>query len=263
MFSAGGIAAAIIYASLLIAHHGWLTSEGYQRLVSAHEVVMVFGVRVTCSLTVFGQFFVPLMIGAENLAFPRLGLMSWYLFALGCLVLVFAALTGGIGPDWLILSPQMSLSGALLRSSAMLGIGLILLSLWAGGEYCRLGAPPADRRDGLVRLPLFVWAQYSMGMAIVCGIPVGIVCLLLIAGTAAVSPQRLFLASFYPIVLASLLPPAGTVSEVITCFSRRRIHGYRLHVLLMLAVPVFALLGWGQYQVPEGGLQVFFSLGTC
>ncbi len=263
MFAAGVLAVAIMPIAWSLARGGWLATDSYQRLVSTHGVTMVFGVLVACSLTVLGHYCVPLMIGARRLAFPALSLVSWFLFVFGALILVIASLTGGIGADWLILSPRLSLLDALLHSPITAGAGAVLLSLLMTGINIAVSVHRL-RTEGMswLRLPLFVWAQYSMSIALLCGIPAGAICLWLIADKGAVAPQRLFLFAFYPVVLVSVLPSVGIVNEVVACFSRQPARGYRLQVFLMLAIAVLAFVGWGQYLLPEGTLQMSFSMAN-
>ena len=227
------------------------------------------GVMLACrsSATVIGNFVLPLMIGAKDVAFPKLNLMSWYVFVIGFIFTVTAMVTGGVETGWTFYTPY-STQGS--ESNVMLtGIGVFITgfsSILTGLNFMvtihRMRAP------GLTwfRLPLFVWALYATSLIQILGTPVVAITVLMVAmerglGLGLFDPrlggdpvlfQHLFWFYSHPAVYIMILPPMGVISEVIACFSRKPVFGYSFVAFSSLAIAVFGFLVWAHHLFVAG-----------
>lgn len=266
-FSCVAVAATmIVHAGLLTPHGGLVSPSNYQQSVTIHGVMMVFFLLFPAIPAVLGNFVLPLLIGARNLALPRLSRVSWYLYVIGGAIVLWSVASGEIGALWTF-SPSPGTSRIPL---AMLGLAAAILSSLLTSFNIFLTIHKM-RTQGLTwfRLPLFAWSLYAFSIAFIVGILAGMFSLVLTvqrgfasqAVAATLLSQPLFWLSFQPTMFLSLLPALGIISEVITCFSRRRIFGYPLAVFSILAIPPFAFLGWGQYLLAEG--ETTFASVVC
>jgi cytochrome c oxidase subunit I len=216
---------------------------------------------------VLGNFLIPIMIGAKDLAFPRINLASWYIYMLGAVVTLYAILNGGVDTGWTFYPPY---STSASQSNVILaGLGVFIngfSSILTGLNFIvtihRMRAP------GLTwfRLPLFVWAHYATSLIMVLGTPVIAVTILLLAlerglhlgifdpalGGDPVLFQHLFWFYSHPAVYIMILPAMGVVSEVVTCFCRKRIFGYEVVAMSSLAIAIIGFLVWGHHLFISG-----------
>lgn len=266
-FLVGGVAAILMRLELLSSTPYLVTSETYNRLFTLHGVVMVWFFLIPSIPNVFGNFMLPLMIGARDLAFPRLNLASWYIFMAGGALVLFSILEGGADTGWTFYTPYSSTySNGYVVAMAM-GIFVAgFSSIITGLNF--IVTIHIMRAPGLrwFRLPLFVWSLYATSIILVLATPVLAITLLLVilervGGIPIFNPnfggdpllfQHLFWFYSHPAVYIMILPGMGVVSEVVACYSRRRIFGYAFVVYSSLAIAFLGFLVWGHHMFVSG-----------
>ena len=266
-FFIGGAFAVAVRLELLTPEGDLLQAENYNKMFTMHGLMMVFFFLVPSIPAVLGNFLVPLMIGARDLAFPRLNLLSWYVFSIGGLLTLVAAATGGVDTGWTFYTPYSSTysnSAVVLVAGGVFitGFASILTGLNFVVTIHKMRAP------GLTwfRLPLFIWAQYATSVIMILSTPViAITMVLLLLETAfgvgifdpklggdPVLFQHLFWFYSHPVVYVMILPAMGVMSEVITCFSRKGIFGYKIIAYSSLAIAALGFLVWGHHMFVSG-----------
>ena len=266
-FVLGGLVVAVMRVELVTPASDLMRAETYNRLFTMHGVIMVWFFLIPSIPAVLGNFLLPLMLGARDLAFPRLNLASWYVF-----------MAGGLDTGWTFYTPY---STSFSESYVVLAVFGVLLagfsSIFTGINFIvsthRLRAP------GLTwsRLPLFVWSLYATSLILVLATPVLAMSLLLVAIERALqigifdaelggSPllfQHFFWFYSHPAVYIMVLPGMGVITEIIPCFARRRIFGYKFVAASSLAIAAFGFLVWGHHMFVSGQSRyasVIFSL---
>ena len=266
-FFLGGAAAALMRLNLLSPAGALVSHEGYNRLFTLHGVVMVWFFLVPAVPVTLGNFILPLMLGARDLAFPRLNLLSWYLFVTGGLITLWALFWGGLNTGWTFYTP---LSTNYTNGHVVLAVVGIFISgfssIATGVNFIvtihRLRAP------GLTwyRLPVFAWSLYATSVIYVLGTPVLAMTLILLAferifhvgvfdsriGGDPLLFQHLFWFYSHPAVYIMILPGFGVVSEVITAFSRKALFGYKFVVWASMSIAVISFLVWGHHMFVAG-----------
>ena len=266
-FLIGAVFAALIRAELATPAGDLLSSDVYNRVFTMHGVAMVFFVLIPAVPAILGNFVLPLMLGAKDVAFPKLNLLSWYVFVLGLLFTLGAMIYGGVDTGWTFYPPY-STEGS--NSNVLLaGIGVFITgfsSILTGLNFMvtihRMRAP------GLTwfRLPLFVWAVYATALVMVLGTPVVAITVAMVAVERAFSLgffdprlggdpvlfQHLFWFYSHPAVYIMILPPMGAISEVIACFSRKNVFGYSFVAFSSLAIAIFGFLVWAHHLFVAG-----------
>jgi cytochrome c oxidase subunit 1 len=266
-FSVGGAAATLIRLELLSPRGDLVSTDVYNRLFTMHGIVMVWFFLIPSIPNTLGNFLVPLMIGARDLAFPRLNLASWYLFMLGGAVTLYAIFAGGLDTGWTFYAPFSTLysDGHVVLAVTgifIAGFSWILTGLNFIVTIHRLRAP------GLTwyRLPLFLWSTYATSVILVLATPVLAMTLLLIGlertfrvgifdprlGGDPILFQHLFWFYSHPVVYIMVLPAMGVVSELIPCFSRKPIFGYKFVAWASLAIAIIGFFVWGHHMFVSG-----------
>jgi cytochrome c oxidase subunit 1 len=266
-FVIGGLAATLIRLELITPGGDLLTADGYNKAFTAHGVVMVFFFLVPSIPATLGNFLIPIMIGARDLAFPRINLLSWYLLIFGAAVAMTAVFAGGVDTGWTFYTPYssrysnsyvtMALIGAFIAgfSSILTGLNFVVTvhMMRAPGMYWS-------------RMPLFVWAIYATSLLQILATPVLAITLLLVAierslrigifdpalGGDPVLFQHLFWFYSHPAVYIMILPGMGVINELVTCFSRKRIFGYGAIAVAHIALAVISFLVWGHHLFVSG-----------
>ncbi|MEN6626692.1 MAG: cbb3-type cytochrome c oxidase subunit I [Candidatus Sumerlaeia bacterium] len=266
-FMLGGLFALGIRLELL-SPRAWLVQpETYNRMFSLHGIIMVWFFLIPSIPTVFGNFLVPMMVGARDMAFPRLNLASWYVFAVGGLFTILVTLLGGVDTGWTFYTPYSSTysnSYVLLTATGVFVTGFS--SIFTGINF--IVTVHTMRAPGMTwfRLPLFVWANYATALILVLATPVLAITLFLIGmerlfGVGVFDPrlggdpllfQHLFWFYSHPAVYIMILPGMGVVSELVACFAHRRIFGYRFVAYASLAIALFGFLVWGHHMFVAG-----------
>jgi len=267
MFLLGGLFAVAIRLELITPAGDLFESETYNRLFTMHGIIMVFFFLIPSIPAVLGNFLIPIMIGAKDLAFPKLNLLSWYIYVFGAAFTLWALVHGGVDTGWTFYTPYSTSVSNSQVLAAGLGIFIngfsgILTGLNFIVTIHRMRAP------GLTwfRLPLFVWAHYATSIIMVLGTPVIAVTVLLLAlertlhlgifdptlGGDPVLFQHMFWFYSHPAVYIMILPGMGVISELVACFSRKRIFGYEVVAMSSLAIAVIGFLVWGHHMFVSG-----------
>ena len=266
-FFIGGLAALLIRLELLTPAGEMVESDTYNKLFSAHGIVMVWFFLVPSIPATMGNFLLPLMLGARDLAFPKLNLLSWYIFTLGGLFTMTAVIAGGVDTGWTFYTPYSTLfsnSAVVLAASGVFVVGFS--SILTGLNF--IVTTHKMRAPGLtwMRLPLFCWANYATSLIMILATPVLSMALLLIVlervlGIGIFDPelggdpllfQHLFWFYSHPAVYIMILPAMGVVSEIIPCFVRKRIFGYRFMIYSIMAIAIVGFFVWGHHMFVSG-----------
>ncbi|QDU98099.1 cytochrome c oxidase subunit I [Lignipirellula cremea] len=266
-FFVGGAAAILFRVELLTPEADLVVSPTYNRLFTLHGVVMVFFFLVPSIPAVLGNFLIPMMIGARDLAFPRLNLLSWYLFMAGGLLAIWAIVRGGVDTGWTFYTPYSTTESNSQVMAMAVGVFVAGFSSILTGLNI-IVTTHTMRTQGMTwfRLPLFVWAHYATSIIMVLGTPVLAISLVLIAlerglGIGVFDPklggdpllfQHLFWFYSHPAVYIMILPSMAVVSEIIPCFSRKPIFGYKMIALSSVAIAVLGFLVWGHHMFVSG-----------
>jgi cytochrome c oxidase subunit I len=266
-FFVGGAAATLIRLELVTPAGDLVMAETYNKLFTMHGVIMVWFFLIPSIPATLGNFLLPLMIGARDLAFPRINLASWYLYILGGLLTIYALIAGGIDTGWTFYTPYTTLFSNTHVISAIIGVFVVgFSSILTGLNF--IVTTHALRTPGMTwfRLPLFVWANYATSLILVLATPVLAMTLALIAiervlkvgifdpalGGDPLLFQHLFWFYSHPAVYIMVLPAMGVTSEIITCFARKRIFGYRFMAYAILAIALISFLVWGHHMFVAG-----------
>ncbi len=261
-FALGGAYAIAIRVELLTPAGDFVQAHTYNKLFTQHGVIMIFFFLIPSIPAVLGNFLVPLMIGAKDLAFPRLNLLSWYIYLAGATFTVWALLNGGIDTGWTFYVPYSTSFSNTYVVAAGLGIFITgFSSILTGLNF--IVTIHTMRAPGMTwfRLPLFIWAHYAASLIMVLGTPVIAITILLVAlerlahigifdprlGGDPVLFQHMFWFYSHPAVYIMVLPSMGVVSEIVSTFSRKNIFGYSFVAFSSLAIAVFGFLVWGHH----------------
>lgn len=266
-FMLGGAAATLIRLDLLTPQGDLLQSDNYNKAFTLHGVIMVFFFLIPSIPATMGNFFLPIMLGAKDLAFPRLNLASWYVYMLGGVFTLAVVVLGGVDTGWTFYTPYSSTytnSAVILTAVGIFVVGFS--SIFTAINF--IVTTHKMRAPGLTwfRLPLFVWSMYATSLIIVLGTPVLAITLLLVGierlfrigifdpalGGDPLLFQHLFWFYSHPAVYIMILPSMGIVSELISAFSRRRIFGYKAIALSSLAIAILGFLVWGHHMFVSG-----------
>jgi cytochrome c oxidase subunit 1 len=266
-FVIGATAAGLIRIHLLSSNGLLVSAETYNRLFTLHGIIMVWFFLIPSIPNVLGNFLVPLMIGAKDLAFPKLNLLSWYLFIGGGFFTLTMLILGGVDTGWTFYTPystNYSNSYVVLAATGIFisGLSSILTGLNFIVTIHRLRAPDM----GWFQLPLFVWSIYATSIILILATPVLGMTLLLVAierltGVGIFNPayggdpllfQHFFWFYSHPAVYIMILPGMGVVSEILPCFTRRPIFGYKFIAFSSVAIAMFGFLVWGHHMFVSG-----------
>ncbi|QBQ54843.1 cytochrome c oxidase subunit I [Nitrosococcus wardiae] len=266
-FFIGGAAATIMRLELATAPGDLVTSQTYNKFFTAHGVIMVWFFLIPSIPNVMGNFLVPLMIGARDLAFPRLNLASWYLYTLGGIFTIGALIAGGVDTGWTFYTPYSSMFSNTNVIAVIIGVFIVgFSSIFTAINF--IVTIHKMRAPGLTwfRLPLFIWANYATSVIMVMATPVLAMTLSLVAierifqvgifdpalGGDPLLFQHLFWFYSHPAVYIMVLPAMGVASEIITCFSRKPIFGYRFMAYAIIGIAVIGFLVWGHHMFVSG-----------
>jgi cytochrome c oxidase subunit 1 len=266
-FFIGGVAAALVRLNLIVPTGLLGSAEAYNHLFTMHGVVMVWFFLVPAVPVTLGNFIIPLMLGARDLAFPRLNLFSWYLFMAGGAVTLWELFVGGVDTGWTFYTPLSTMYSQSHVVLAAVGIFVSGFSSIATGlnfiiTIHRLRAPGMT----WYRMPVFLWSLYSLSVLLVLATPVLAITLLLLAlervfrigvfdpaiGGDPLLFQHLFWFYSHPAVYMMILPGFGVVSEIIPTFSQKRIFGYRFIVWASVSIAVISFFVWGHHMFVAG-----------
>jgi len=261
-FFIGGAFATMIRIELLTPQGGLVSSETYNKLFTMHGITMIFFFLIPSIPATLGNFFLPMMIGARDLAFPRVNLLSWYLLVIGGLFALFAMLAGGVDTGWTFYTPYSTTYSNTWVIATAIGIFIAgFSSILTGLNFIvtvhRMRAPGMT----WFRLPLFVWSNYATALIQVLGTPVLAVTIVLVfcerffhigifdpaLGGDPVLFQHLFWFYSHPAVYIMVLPAMGVISELVSVFSRKTVFGYKFVAFSSMAIAVLGFLVWGHH----------------
>ena len=266
-FFLGGAAAALMRFELVSPHGMILSNEGYSRAFTMHGVIMVWFFLIPSIPNTFGNFLIPLMIGAKDLAFPRLNLLSWYIYLIGGCFTLYALIGGGVDTGWTFYTPLSSMFAnghvvALVTAVFVSGFSSILTGLNFIVTIHTLRAPGMKWS----RLPIFVWSHYATSLILVLATPILAITLVLLAaerlfGVGIFNPalggdpilfQHLFWFYSHPAVYIMILPAMGVVSELVAAAAHKRIFGYAFVAGASMAIAGVGFLVWGHHMFVAG-----------
>jgi cytochrome c oxidase subunit I len=267
MFFIGAFFMAIVRLNLMTPTGALVSADTYNKSFTAHGVIMVFFFLVPVVPTVLGNFCLPLMIGAKDLAFPRLNLLSWYVFMFAAIWVLVAIIAGGIDTGWTFYTPYSSQSshynviptmiGVVISgfSSMMTGINFIATVHWMRAPGMRW-----------FRLPIFVWTLYATSFIFLLAVPVLAMALSLVVverlfqigiydpalGGDPLLFQHLFWFYSHPAVYIMILPGMGIVSEIIPCFARKALFGYKFVAYATFGIAWLGFFVWAHHMFVAG-----------
>jgi cytochrome c oxidase subunit I len=266
-FALGGIFAGLVRLELLTPEGDLMGPDTYNRVFTMHGVIMVFFFLIPAIPAVLGNFLVPLMVGAKDLAMPRLNLASWYVYNIGGLFTIWAIVHGGVDTGWTFYTPfSTSYSNTYVVTTALgifiTGFSTIFTALNFIITIHRMRAPGLS----WFRLPLFIWSTYATSLIIMLGTPVIAITLLLVGiergfhigifdpklGGDPVLFEHMFWFYSHPAVYIMILPAMGVVSELVGHFARKKVFGYRVVAFASVAIAVLGFLVWGHHLFVAG-----------
>jgi cytochrome c oxidase subunit 1 len=271
MFFLGGAAATLIRLHLLTPNQepgsGLLAADTYNQAFTIHGIIMVFFFLVPVIPATLGNFLLPMMLGARDLAFPRVNLASWYVYILGAVVTLWAMLAGGVDTGWTFYTPFSTRASRAYVAPVLIGLFITgFSSILTGLNF--IVTTHQMRAPGLTwfRLPLFVWSLYATSIILVLATPVLAMALALVAiervwGVGIFDPalggdpllfQHLFWFYSHPAVYIMILPGMGVVSELVPCFARKNIFGYEFVAFSSVAIAVLGFLVWAHHMFVAG-----------
>ncbi|HXD35564.1 MAG TPA: cytochrome c oxidase subunit I [Rhodanobacter sp.] len=266
-FFLGGFAALLIRLELITPAGDLLTADAYNKAFTFHGVVMVWFFLIPSIPATLGNFLLPMMIGARDMAFPRLNLFSWYLYMIGGLFTLAMLVLGGVDTGWTFYTPFSTMFSNGHVMLTVVGVFVVgFSSILTGINF--IATTHSMRAPGMtwMRLPLFVWAMYAVALVMVLATPVLAMTLSLIAlerifGVGIFDPalggdpllfQHFFWFYSHPAVYIMVLPAMGVVSELITAGARKRIFGYKFMVWAIVGISVVGFLVWGHHMFVAG-----------
>ncbi len=266
-FLVGAMFAGLLRLSLITPQGDLVQAETFNKLFSMHGITMIFFFLIPSIPAVLGNFLIPMMIGARDVAFPRLNLMSWYIYVLGGLFTLTAAALGGVDTGWTFYTPYSSIYSNTNVVLTVVGIFITgFSSILTGLNF--IVTIHKMRAPGLTwfRLPLFIWSLYATSVIFILGTPVLAISLTLVGlerlfrlgifnpalGGDPILFQHLFWFYSHPAVYIMILPGMGVISELIPCFARKRIFGYPFVAFSSLAIAVIGFLVWGHHMFVSG-----------
>jgi cytochrome c oxidase subunit I len=266
-FFLGGLMAVLVRLELTTPQGDLLSADAYNRVFTLHGVIMVFFFLIPSIPATLGNFLIPPMIGAKDLAFPRINLLSWYIYVVGGIFTLYAMAAGGVDTGWTFYTPYSAAASNTNVIPTALGVFIAgFSSILTGLNFIvtvhRMRAPGMT----WFRLPLFVWAHYATSLIQVLGTPVVAITILMVFverafGFAIFDPQRggdpvlfqhLFWFYSHPAVYIMILPAMGVMSELIAAFSRKKIFGYSFVAFSSLAIAVFGFIVWAHHMFVAG-----------
>ncbi len=266
-FLLGAAYAGAIRLELLTPRGDVFGDDTYNKMFTMHGIAMVFFFLIPSIPATLGNFLVPMMVGARDLAFPRINLLSWYLYMIGGLFALGAMVIGGVDTGWTFYTPFSTAYATTNVIPAAIGIFIAgFSSILTGLNF--IVTIHTMRAPGLTwfRMPLFLWAHYATSLIMILGTPVVAVTILLVGlermfglgffdprlGGDPVLFQHLFWFYSHPAVYIMILPAQGVISELVCAFSRKRVFGYAFICASSLMIAVLGFLVWGHHMFTTG-----------
>ena len=266
-FVVGAIAAGLIRLSLVVPNGQIFTSDTYNKLFTVHGVVMVWFFLIPSIPSTFGNFLIPIMIGAKDLAFPRLNLLSWYIFIGGALFTVADLVVGGVDTGWTFYAPYSTTFSNTYVIPALLGVIVVgFSSILTGLNF--VVTIHTMRAPGMTwfRMPIFVWTHYAVSLIFLLATPVITITLILLVmerafGIGIFDPtlggdpvlfEHLFWFYSHPAVYIMVLPGMGVISEIVPAFAQKKLFGYRFVAYASIGLASLTFFVWGHHMFVNG-----------
>ena len=267
-FVVGALIGVLMRLELIAPGETLVSARVYNSMFTLHGMIMIFLFIIPGIPAAFGNFFLPILIGAKDVAFPRLNLLSWWVYITGATLAILSLFSGGGAPDtgWTFYAPYSLRTGTNVTlavfAAFVLGFSSILTGLNFVTTIHRLRAPGMH----WFRMPLFVWSLYATAWVQVLATPILAVTLMLvmlerIVGLGLFDParggdpilyQHLFWIYSHPAVYIMILPAMGVASEIIPTFSQQKIFGYKAIAFSSLAIAFVGYLVWGHHMYTSG-----------
>lgn len=265
-FFFGGLLALGIRMELWTPAATFIEADTYNQLFTLHGVIMIFLFLVPAVPAILGNFFLPMQIGAKDVAFPKLNLASWYIYMIGAIGTIFVIFAGGIDTGWTFYMPYSSTTGGAVTFMSfgvfILGFSSILTGINFITTIHKMRAP------GITwgKLPLFCWSLYATSIIQILATPVLAITLALVGmerllGIGIFDPalggdpvlfQHFFWFYSHPAVYIMIVPGFGVVSEIVSTFSKKTIFGYWAIAMSSLAIAFISFLVWGHHMFVSG-----------
>ena len=265
-FFVGGLFALLIRFKLLQPGPFFMDALSYNRMFTLHGIVMIFLFLIPAIPSAFGNFVLPLMLGARDVAFPRINLFSFYLYVIGAAIALWGMIHGGADTGWTFYTPYSSTTptqvAPILLGAFILGFSSVLTGLNFIVTVHTLRAPGL----GWMRMPLFVWSAYATSVIQILATPVlGITLLIVtverIGGFGLFDParggdpvlfQHMFWFYSHPAVYIMILPAMGVISETVCALSRKNPFGYKAIAFSSLGIAFVGFFTWGHHLLVAG-----------
>ncbi len=265
-FFLGGMMAMLIRTELLTPGDTIMTADQYNQVFTLHGAIMIFLFIIPGIPAALGNFVLPLMLGAKDVAFPRLNLLSWWLWITGAFIAVASILINAVDTGWTFYTPYSTTTGT---SVTLIVTGVFILgfsSILTGLNFIVTIHKLRPKGMTWFKMPLLLWGLYSTAIIQVLATPVLGITLLLLAmerimgigifdaalGGDPVLFQHFFWFYSHPAVYIMILPAMGVISELISVFSRKHIFGYKFIAFSSIAIAVFSFLVWGHHMFTSG-----------
>jgi len=258
-----------------------VNSDTYNAFFTLHGVIMVFLFIIPGIQASLGNFFLPLQIGADDVAFPKLNNFSWWVFMIGAIIAITSLFTGGGAPDtgWTFYAPYSTRTGTNVSLAVFGAFVMGFSSILTGLNFIVTIHRMRAKGMGWFRMPLFIWGSYATAWIQILATPILAITLLLVIGDRSlglglfdpamggdpVLYQHLFWIYSHPAVYIMILPAMGIISELIPTFSRKKIYGYKAIAFSSMAIAFVGYLVWGHHMFTSGisdTARVVFSLLT-
>ncbi len=266
MFLVGGIMALMIRTELLTQGQTIMSGDDYNKVFTLHGAIMIFLFIIPGIPAAIGNFVLPLMLGAKDVALPKLNLASYHLYVVGAAVCLLSIILGAVDTGWTFYAPYSTSTNT---SVSMITFGVFILgfsSVFTGLNFIVTIHRMRPKGMGWFDMPLLLWSLYATAIIQVLATPVlGVTLLLLMVerlmGVGIFDPalggdpvlyQHFFWFYSHPAVYIMILPAMGVISEVVSVFSRKTIFGYRAIAYSSIAIAAFSFLVWGHHMFTSG-----------
>ncbi len=265
-FLVAGILAIALRTELFTPGQDFMSAQTYNKVFTLHGAIMVFLFIIPSVPAAMGNFLLPLMLGAKDVAFPKLNLLSFYVFSVAAIMFISTLVMGSIDTGWTFYTPYSTATGGAATMAVFAVFVAGFSSILTGVNFVvtvhRMRAP-GQTWD---RLPLFVWAIYATAVIQVLATPVLAITVLLLGlerifGVGIFDPalggdpvlfQHFFWFYSHPAVYIMILPGFGIISELLTVHSRKHIFGYKAIALSSVAIAIISFLVWGHHMFVSG-----------
>ncbi|MBM4117941.1 cytochrome c oxidase subunit I, partial [bacterium] len=265
-FFLGGLFAMLVRTELFTSGRTIMDAQDYNQSFTLHGAIMIFLFIIPSIPAAFGNFVLPVMLGAKDVAFPRLNLASWYLYVVGAVFALVSILAGGVDTGWTFYTPYSTSTGGAVVWLTMGAFILGFSSIFTGLNFIVTIHKLRPQWMSWFKMPLFLWSLYATAVIQVLATPVlGITLVLLVIersfGVGIFDPalggdpvlyQHFFWFYSHPAVYIMILPGMGIISELVSVFSRKHIFGYRYIAYSSIAIAIFGFLVWGHHMFTSG-----------